>query len=104
MVVALARAAAAAADLTMYIARETSKVSPSIRFREGFASTAWCMCFRLIVDRAVGIYVMGSFLGSVGMEEGDHGGIGGAAAPARQVGAPTRRFDFSGELREFIQP
>jgi hypothetical protein len=42
------------------------------------------------------------FLGCVGMEEGDHRGIGGAAAPARQVGAPTRRSDFSGELRKFI--
>ena len=38
----------------------------------------------------------------VGMEEGDHRDIGGAAAPARQVGAPTRRSDFSGELRKFI--
>lgn len=34
----------------------------------------------------------------VGMEEGDHGVIGGAAAPARQVGAPTRRSDFSGRF------
>jgi hypothetical protein len=29
-------------------------------------------------------------------------GIGGAAAPAREVGAPTGRSDLSGELREFI--
>jgi hypothetical protein len=36
------------------------------------------------------------------MEEGDCGDIGGAAASAREVGAPTRRADFSGELRRFI--
>jgi hypothetical protein len=36
------------------------------------------------------------------VEEGGHGGIGGAAAPAREVGAPSRRSDLSGELREFI--
>jgi hypothetical protein len=36
------------------------------------------------------------------MEEGDCGDIGGAAAPAREVGAPTRRADLSGELRKFI--
>lgn len=41
----------------------------------------------------------------VGMEEGDHRDIGGAAAPARQVGAPTRRSDFSGQLlRKFLSP
>jgi hypothetical protein len=42
------------------------------------------------------------FLGCVGVEEGGHGGIGGAAAPAREVGAPTSRSDLSGELHEFI--
>jgi hypothetical protein len=42
------------------------------------------------------------FFGCVGVEEGGHGGIGGAAAPAREVGAPTGRSDLSAELREFI--
>jgi hypothetical protein len=55
---------------------------------------------RFTVDRAVGIYEF--LLWCVGMEEGDCGDIGGAAAPAREVGAPTRRADLSGELRKFI--
>jgi hypothetical protein len=46
--------------------------------------------------------ITGCFFGCVGVEEGGHGGIGGAAAPAREVGAPTGRSDLSGELREFI--
>ena len=41
------------------------------------------------------------FWGCVGVEEGVHRGIGGVAAPAREVGAPTGRSDLSGELREY---
>ena len=89
--------AGAAAELTMSIAREASKVSP--RFDAGgFAAAAYLVRFSPI--KLVGIY--GLLLGCVGMEEGDCGDNGGAAAPARQVGAPTRRADFSGELHRFI--
>jgi len=64
----------------------------------GFAGPAYLVRFSPI--KLVGIY--GLLLGCVGMEEGDCGDNGGAAAPARQVGAPTRRADFSGELHRFI--
>ena len=64
----------------------------------GFAGPAYLVRFSLIELWEF----MGLLFGSVGMAEGDCGDIGGAAAPAREVGAPTRRADFSGELHRFI--
>lgn len=83
------------AAMTIYIAREASKVFSLFFFFDLVLFLVWISLSIASCEFAIFIFFTSC---CVGMEEGDHGDVGGALAAAREVGIAPRRNCVSGEL------